>query len=392
MNLKEKIQELAKAYFNETIEIRRAIHCNPELAFEEHETAALVCKKLTEYNIPFEKNIAKTGVVGILKGKTPDKKCIALRADMDALPILEENNVDYKSRNEGKMHACGHDVHTANLLGVAKILSELRNEFEGTVKFIFQPSEEKVPSGAPAMIAAGVLENPKPDVIMAIHVSPEVEAGKIGFRSGVFMASSDEIYITVMGKGGHAARPQELVNPLYTASKILLAFEKITDINKPLVLSFGKLEAKGATNIVPDKVEIEGTLRCFDETLRQTIQQFVIDTAQSIAKENNCIAAVNILQGYPVLKNNETITEEVKQFTVEYIGAENTLELPIRMGSEDFAFYTHHIPSCFYRIGVGNIEKGITSGIHTPTFNIDERALETSVGNMVFATLKLLAT
>jgi len=392
MNLKEKIQQLAQSSFNEIVEIRRAIHSNPELAFEEFETAALVCRKLESYNISFEKNIAKTGVVGILRGKNPDKKCVALRADMDALPILEKNDVPFKSKNEGKMHACGHDMHTANLLGVAKILSEIRDELEGTVKFIFQPSEEKVPSGAPAMIEAGVLENPKPEMLLGIHVSPEIEVGKIGFRNGVFMASSDEIYITVIGKGGHAARPQDLTNPLYVAAKILTAFENVTDISKPLVLSFGKLEAKGATNIVPDKVEMEGTLRCFDEVLRNNMQQFVIETAQKIAKENNCIAEVNILKGYPVLKNNESLTEQAKKFSIEYMEHKNVLDLPIRMGSEDFAFYTHHVPSCFYRIGVGNIEQGITSGLHTATFNIDEKALEISVGNMAYTTLHLLAS
>jgi amidohydrolase len=289
------------------------------------------------------------------------------------------------------MHACGHDVHTANLLGVAKILSELRNEFEGTVKFIFQPSEEKIPSGAAAMIEAGVLENPKPDVLLGIHVTPEMEVGTIGFKSGVFMASCDEIYITINGKGGHAANPKVLINPIYTASKILLAFENITDLDKPIVLSFGKVEAKGATNIVPDKVDLAGTLRCFDETLRTDMQQFIKNTAEKIATENNCTVDVNILIGYPVLINNRDITEQVKKYTNEYLGVENVLELPIRMGSEDFSYFTHHVPSCFYRLGVGNSVKNVTSGLHTPTFNIDEKALAISVGNMAFATVKLLS-
>jgi amidohydrolase len=389
MNLKGKIQQLAQSAFSETVEIRRAIHQNPELSFEEYETAALICKKLEEYQIPFEKNIAKTGVVAILKGKNPDKKCIALRADMDALPITEANDIDYKSRNEGKMHACGHDVHTANLLGVAKILSQLKDEWEGTIKFIFQPSEEKMPSGAAAMIAAGVLENPKSDLLLGIHVSPELEVGKIGFRSGAFMASADEIYITVKGKGGHAARPQEVINPLYTASKILLAFENITDLQKPVVLSFGKIEGRGATNIIPDTVALAGTLRCFDESLRNEMQQFVQATAQRITSENNCSVEINIVQGYPVLINDAQVTEKVKSLTAEYIGADNTLELPIRMGSEDFAFYSHHVPACFYRIGVGNSSKGITSGIHTATFNIDEKALEISAGNMAYVVVNL---
>jgi amidohydrolase len=385
--LKEKIQQLAAKYFDEIVSIRRTIHQHPELAYEEIQTAALVCIELDKLNIPYTKNIAKTGVVAVLKCNNPEKKCIALRADMDALPITEANTIDYKSKHEGKMHACGHDVHTANLLGVAKILSELRNEIEGTYKFIFQPSEEKMPSGAAAMIAAGALENPKPDLILGIHVSPEIEAGKIGFRSGAFMASADEIYFKVIGKGGHAARPQEIINPLFTTSKILLAFENVTDLNKPVVLSFGKLEAKGATNIVPDYVSVEGTLRCFDESVRNEMQQFIKTTAEKIAAENNCICEVNILEGYPVLVNNDSVTQKAQALTTEYIGSENVLDLPIRMGAEDFAFYTHHIPACFYRIGVGNVAKGITSGIHTATFNIDEEALKVSVGNMAWAAI-----
>lgn len=387
--LKEKIQQLAAQYFEEVVAIRRAIHEHPELAYEEMQTATLVGAELDKLHIPYTKNIAKTGIVAILKCNNPHKKCIALRADMDALPITEANNIVYKSKREGKMHACGHDVHTANLLGVAKILSKLRNEIEGTYKFIFQPSEEKMPSGAAAMIAAGALKNPKPDMILGIHVSPEIEVGKIGFRSGAFMASADEIYLKVIGKGGHAARPQEIINPIFTASKILLAFENTTNLSTPVVLSFGKLEAKGATNIVPDFVLAEGTLRCFDETLRNGMQQFIKATAEKIAIENNCTCEVTILNGYPVLVNDENITARAKEYTAAYIGDENILELPIRMGAEDFAFYTHHIPACFYRIGVGNAAKGIASGIHTTTFNIDEDALKTSVGNMTWLAVSL---
>jgi amidohydrolase len=390
MNLKSIIQQLAQSAFNEMVEIRRTIHQYPELAFEEYETSALVCKKLEAYKIPFEKNIAKTGVVGILKGKNPEKKCIALRADMDALPIDEANDIDYKSRHKGKMHACGHDVHTANLLGVAKILSQLKSELEGTVKFIFQPSEEKMPSGAAAMIAAGVLENPKPDIILALHVSPELDTGKIGFRSGPFMASADEIYITVTGKGGHAARPQEVINPLYTASKILLAFENSTDLTKPVVLTFGSIEGKGATNIVPDTVTMAGTLRCFDELLRNEMQQFIRTTAQQIALNNNCSCNIHIVQGYPVLVNDLAITEKAKIFSAEYVGTNNIVELPIRMGAEDFAFYSQQVPACFFRIGVGNAAKGITAAIHTSTFNVDEKALEISAGLMAWLTIHLL--
>lgn len=387
--MKEKIQQLAKDFFQEVVNIRRTIHANPELAYEEFETATLIARELDQLQIPYQKNIAGTGIVAILQCQNPYKKCVALRADMDALPIEEANEVAYKSQHKGKMHACGHDVHTANLLGVIKILHALQHEIEGTYKFIFQPSEEKMPSGATAMIAAGALQNPTPDCILALHVSPEIEVGNIGFRSGAFMASADEIYITVRGKGGHAARPQEIINPLFTAAKILSAFENITDLSKPLILSFGKIEGKGATNIVPDTVSIEGTLRCFDETIRNETQQWVQATAQQIAIDNHCTIEVNIIKGYPVLINNELITAQVKKYTAEYIGLDHVLNLPIRMGAEDFAFYTHHIPACFYRIGVGNAAKGITSGIHTSTFNIDEQALEISIGNMAWVSVNV---
>ncbi len=390
MNLKERIKNLSEENFREVVAIRRAIHECPELGYEEEKTAGLVCKKLTEYNIPFVKGIAKTGVVALLQGKNPDKKCVALRADMDALPILETSDIPYKSKNEGKMHACGHDVHTANLLGTAKILSALRNEFEGTIKFIFQPSEEKMPSGAAAMITEGVLENPKPEAIFGIHVSPEIQIGKVGFRSGPFMASADEIYLKVIGKGGHAARPQEVINPLFTVAKIISAFERVTDLNKPVLLSFGHIEGKGATNIIPDSIYIEGTLRCFDETLRNEMHSFIQKTIEKICEENRCSCDLNIMKGYPVLVNNESLTEQTKNKAGEYLSSDKILDLPMRMGAEDFAFYSHHIPACFYRIGVGNADQGITSNIHTSTFDIDEDALKLSTGLMAFLAISTM--
>ena len=386
--MKEKINQLSEKYFPRVVALRRLIHSNPELSWEEHQTSALVVEELKKAGIEVYTGIAKTGVIGILKGKNPESKCIALRADMDALPINEQNKIDYCSKTPGKMHACGHDVHTANLLGVAMILSEMKNEIEGTIKFIFQPSEEKIPSGAEAMIKAGALENPKPDKIFGLHVSPELEVGTLGFCSGKFMASSDEIYLTVIGKGGHAAQLQNLVNPLLVASEILLALQTISDATIPVVLSFGKIEGKGATNIVPDKVEIAGTLRCFDEKLRMELHQKTKSVAQSIAKKNNATCDVNILVGYPVLINDEAVTSKAKTLAQNFIGNQNVKDIPTRMGSEDFAYYTHHTPACFYRLGVGNTSKGITSGLHTPTFNIDESALKLSIGFMSWLTLQ----
>ncbi len=382
--MKDKISALAEKYFARVIELRRQIHANPELSWEEVETSKLVAQELMRCGIEVQTRLAKNGVVGILKGRNPESKCIALRADMDALPITEENAVPYCSKNVGVMHACGHDVHTSNLLGAAMILSEMRGEIEGTYKFIFQPSEEKIPSGAEAMIKAGVLENPRPDKIFGLHVSPELEAGTFGFCGGRFMASSDEVYLTVNGKGGHAARIEELKNPLLIAAEILLELRQLTDPQIPVVLSFGKIEGKGATNVVPDKVEIAGTLRCFDETLRTQLHKQIDFICERVAEKYITHCDVHILKGYPVLINNEALTAATKRNAGDYANAKNIVDLPPRMGSEDFAYYTHQLPACFYRLGVGNKKQGITSGLHTATFNVDESALKTSIGLMAY--------
>lgn len=383
----EKIKSLAEKFFPRVIELRHKIHANPELSWQEFETSKLVAQTLKQIGLETETGVATTGVVGILKGKNAGKQCIALRADMDALPIQEQNKVDYCSVNPGKMHACGHDVHTANLLGVAMILSELKDKLEGTIKFIFQPSEEKIPSGAEAMIKAGILKNPDVQKIFGLHVSPELEVGTFGFRGGKFMASSDEIYLTVIGKGGHAAQVQNVVNPLLIASEILLALKPLTDTNIPVILSFGNIEGKGATNVVPDKVEIAGTLRCFDEQLRAQMHEKIKSICTTVAINNAGQCEVNILKGYPVLLNDENVTAQTKKLATTFVGVENIIDMPIRMGSEDFAYYTHQVPACFYRLGVGNTARGITAGIHTPTFNIDESALQNSIGLMAWIAL-----
>ena len=344
--MKDRVKLLAAKYFPRVIELRRQLHANPELSWQEFETSKLVVaelEKLADFEV--QTGLVKTGVIGILKGKNPESKCIALRADMDALPITEQNELSYCSNNTGIMHACGHDVHTSNLLGVAMILAELRNEIEGTIKFIFQPSEEKIPSGAEAMIAAGVLENPKPEKIFGLHVSPEMEAGTFGFHGGRFMASSDEIYLTVIGKGGHAAQIQNVVSPLLIASEILIALKFYTDLSIPTVLSFGKNEGKGATNIIPDRVEIAGTLRCFDETFRRERHEKIKNLCKNVAELNGGTCEVEILKGYPVLLNNETVTEQTFLLAKSFLPQGKALEIPIRMGSEDFAYYTHQVPA-----------------------------------------------
>ena len=384
----DKIKALSARYFPRVIELRRQIHANPELSWDEVATSKLVADELRRLSgMEVTTGIAKNGVVGILKGKNAASKCIALRADMDALPIAEQNKVEYCSKNPGKMHACGHDVHTSNLLGTAMILADLKDEWEGTIKFIFQPSEEKIPSGAEAMIKAGVLQDPKPAAIFGLHVSPELEAGTFGFHGGRFMASSDEIYLTVIGKGGHAALIQNVISPLMIAAEILLALKPLTDLNVPTVLSFGKIEGLGATNVIPDKVELAGTLRCFDEKLRTERHEKIKAICESVATQNGGSCQVHILKGYPVLVNNEPVTEKAKALAEAFMGAASIIEMPIRMGSEDFAYYTHELPACFYRLGVGNKDKGITSGLHTPTFNVDEDALQASIGLMSWIAL-----
>lgn len=384
----DQVEQLAENFFEKTVDLRRQIHAYPELSFQEFQTAELVFNTLQALSFDDVYRCAKTGVVGVLKGKNSDKYCVGLRADMDALPIQELTNCSFKSVHNGIMHACGHDVHTANLLGVAMILSELKNEWEGQVKFIFQPSEEKMPSGAETMIREGVLENPRINCLLGMHVHPELEVGNVGFCAGKFMASADEIYLTVKGKGGHAAQPQNFISPLLIASKVLLALDELNDKDFPVVLSFGKIIAEGATNVIPEKAEIAGTLRCFDEKKRSEIHHKINSICKEIAQASKGECEVKILKGNPVLTNHELLTNYCKDV------AANTMvkvqELPKRMGSEDFAFYTEKVPSCFYRIGVGNLAKGIHSPIHTPTFDVDENCLKTATILMSWLTLQLL--
>ncbi len=391
----DKIKEKAAAYKNEVISIRRHLHQHPELSFEEYNTSKYVCAKLDEYGIEYKNGIVKTGIVALIKGNNPDKKIVALRADLDALPIVEENEVEYKSVNHGVMHACGHDVHTSSLLGVAKILNELRDEFEGTIKLIFQPGEEKLPGGASAMIKEGVLESPKVDSIIGQHVYPQLEAGKVGFKSGMYMASNDELYMTVYGKGGHAALPHLNVDPVLITAHILTALQQVVSRmslpSTPTVLSFGKIIGDGATNVIPNKVELEGTFRSMDENWRTEAHKKMMNMAESIAKSMGGKCELNIIPGYPFLVNDEKVTNAAKQAAIGFLGKENVVDLDIRMTAEDFAFYSQAVPACFYRLGIKNDTKKINSGLHTSTFNIDENAIETSIGLMSWLAIKALS-
>jgi len=384
--LKDKIKKLSKEYHREIIDIRRHIHQNPELAFEEDQTAAFVSQKLTEYGIEHKTGIAKTGIVALIKGQNPDNYVVGLRADMDALPILEANTHDFISKNKGKMHACGHDAHTASLLGVAKILNTIKNEFEGTIKLVFQPSEEELPGGASVMINEGVLENPKVDIMIGQHVYPELPAGTVGMKSGRYMASTDELYLTVKGKGGHGAIPDRNIDPVLIASHIVTAMQQVVSRNAlpsmPTVVSFGKFIANGQTNIIPDEVHLEGILRTFDETWRQEAQQKIRNIATGIAQSMGGDCTVRIDRGYPVVVNDEKVTETSRQFAKDFLGAEHVYQLDYRMTAEDFAYFSQKVPSTFYRLGVRNEEKGIISSLHSNTFDIDESSLITSIGTM----------
>lgn len=400
MNVIDHIKQTAANIFSEVQLIRRHIHQNPELSFQEHQTSRYIQSILTKHAIPFTAGVVDTGIVALIKGKNPDKKTILLRADMDALPIEEKNNVPYVSANKGVMHACGHDVHTASALGAAIILNELKGEFEGSIKIIFQPGEEVLPGGASLMLKEGILENPKVQTAMAQHVFPSMETGKVGFKTGMYMASTDELYITVNGKGGHAAMPQDYVNPLIIASEILLAIHNqfmkpgaLKGTNGetiPTVVAFGNIEGKGATNVIPEKVEIAGTFRTMNEEWRKEVHHLLQETVKKVSAPYGIESKIVIEKGYPFLVNDEKLTSACIGWAKEYLGNDNVEELPLRMTAEDFAFISQKVPSCFYRLGTGNKALGITSGVHTPTFDIDEKALQIGSGLMAYLAVKQL--
>lgn len=385
--LLSQIQRLSREYANEVVSFRRHLHAHPELSYQEENTAMFITEKLISFGLT-PTRMATTGVVTLIEGKNPAKKTIALRADIDALPITEQNKVDYRSTQPGVMHACGHDVHTSSLLGTAKILSQLRNEFEGTIKLIFQPGEEKNPGGASIMIREGVLENPAPQAIIGQHVFPLLPVGKIGFREGKYMASSDEIYLKVIGKGGHGATPELTIDPVVIASHIIIALQQVISRNaspkQPTVLTFGKITANGATNIIPDEVNIAGTFRALDEKWRSEGLKRIQKMAESIAEGMGGKCEVDIHHGYPYLENNPALTQRIKQAAAQYVGADNVVDIDLTLGSEDFAYYSQIIPASFYRLGTRNESKGITSYVHTPTFDIDEDALAIAPGLMAW--------
>ncbi|ASU32093.1 M20 metallopeptidase family protein [Mucilaginibacter xinganensis] len=391
--IKEQIQQLSKDIFNDTVATRRHLHAHPELSFNEVETSAYVAGRLEALGLQYQR-MADNGLVALIKGDKPSDKVVALRADMDALPITEANDVPYKSQNVGVMHACGHDAHTSSLLGTARILTDLKSQFGGTVKLIFQPAEEKLPGGASLMIKEGVLENPKPQAVLGQHVMPLIEAGKVGFRAGKYMASTDELYVTVRGKGGHGAQPQQNIDPVIITAHILTALQTIisrfADPKSPSVLSFGKVIANGATNVIPNEVYLEGTFRTMDENWRNDAHIKMKKMAEGIAESMGGTCEFNIMRGYPFLINEEKLTIATRGHAEDYLGKENVLDLDIWMAAEDFAYYSQVADSCFYRLGTRNESRGITSSVHTPTFDVEEDAFKISTGLMAYLAVKQL--
>lgn len=390
--LTEKIKQLAKQYAPELITVRRYLHANPELSYQEFKTAEYVKTKLSELGIPFESK-ATTGILGIINGKNPNSRVFALRADMDALPILEENEVPYQSLNKGVMHACGHDVHTTILLGAARILNELKDEWEGTIKLIFQPGEEKNPGGASYMIKDGVLDNPKPQGIVGLHVHPGLNIGQLSFKKGRVMASADEIYITIRSKGGHAAAPHLTADTVLIASQLIVSLQQIISRNNnptsPSVLSICSIQGGHTTNVIPSEVKLMGTFRAMDETWRYKAHDLIRKQAKGLVEGMGAELDLHIDVGYPTVDNDPVFTDAAWKLADEYMGKEHVEETETRMGAEDFGYYTQVIPGCFYRLGVRNESKGIIHQVHTPKFDIDENAIEIGVGMMAYLGVNL---
>jgi amidohydrolase len=391
--IKEKIQQLSSDIFNDVVANRRHLHANPELSFHEAQTSAFIAGKLDSLGLSYQR-MADNGLVALITGEKPSDKVVALRADMDALPITEANEVSYKSKNTGVMHACGHDAHTSSLLGTAKILTDLKSQFGGTIKLIFQPAEEKLPGGASLMIKEGVLENPKPQAVLGQHVMPLIDAGKVGFRAGKYMASTDEIYVTVRGKGGHGAQPQQNIDPVIITAHMLTALQQVVsrfaDPKSPSVLSFGKVIANGATNVIPNEVYLEGTFRTMDEKWRNDAHIRIKKMAEGLVESMGGTVDFNIVRGYPFLINEEKLTAITRSHAEDYLGKANVLDLDIWMAAEDFAYYSQVADSCFYRLGTRNESRGIISSVHTPTFDVEEDAFKISTGLMAYLALKQL--
>jgi amidohydrolase len=385
----EQIRSLAEAHYPDVLAMRRHLHMHPELSYQEVETSSFVAAQLQRLGLEVQTGIGGYGLTAFIRGNNPESRLVALRADMDALPIVEQNDVEYKSKREGLMHACGHDVHTSSLLGAAIILNNLREHVEGTIQLVFQPAEEVLPGGASLMLKDGVFAKKKPQAIFGQHVYPELPAGKIGLKPGVYMASADELYVTVKGRGGHGAKPDRNIDPVLIASHLIVALQQVVsrwaNPSMPSVLSFGKVIANGATNIIPGEVKIEGTFRTFDEKWRKEAHERMIALADGLVKGMGGEVDFRIEVGYPVLKNDESLTLRARELAVEYLGSENVVDLNVRMTAEDFAYYGHEMPGCFYRLGTASPnDESKSFSVHHPRFDIDEDSLKTGMGLMAW--------
>jgi len=385
--MKEKILALSEQYYNEVVTVRRAIHSFPELAFEEKKTSALVAKTLAALGLKVETGIAKTGVIGILEGASSGP-CVAIRADMDALPILERTDLPYASQNAGVMHACGHDAHTAMALGAAMTLSQLKKDIRGTIKFLFQPSEEKAPGGAPEMILEGALKNPNVDAIFGQHVLSNAESGSVGFRPGAMMASADELYITIIGKGGHGAKPHLTIDPIVVASHVVIALQTVVsrriDPLEKCVLTIGKFTGGTATNVIPHEVSLAGTLRTMNEDVRKQAHKLIDETIRGVARGLGADYELTVVSGYPTLVNDESVTAFALNAAADLLGKKNVFEAELFMGAEDFAYFLQKIPGTFFRLGVCDPKKKNPADIHDAHFTLDERAMVTGTATLAY--------
>lgn len=387
-DLRQIILDGSEKLQTEVIGLRRHFHRNPELSYNEYKTSSFIEEWLKENGIPYRGGIAGTGIIATVSGTAKGKRVIGVRAEMDALPVDERAENDFSSINKGIMHACGHDAHLAMLMGTGKLLNGMRDKFGGTVLLIFQPGEEKSPGGARLMIESGAFSDPKPDMFIAQHVLPELETGKIGYKPGRYMASCDEIYITVKGKGGHAALTALHTDQIYIASNLVVKLKNTMSERQsarkiPTVLGIGRISGEGATNVIPEKVEIAGTFRTFDEKWRSEALNHIRLVADVIAREFGVNAEVRIAEGYPVLVNDEKITKAAVELSAGLVGEENIETYDIRMSSDDFSFYGALAPSLYYRVGIK--KKGAEmKKLHTPDFDIDEEGLKTGVANMTW--------
>ncbi len=390
----DKINDLSQKYFSSAIAFRQKMHRKPELSFEEEETALLISKELELLSVPFIKGVGGNGLVATLKGKNSNKRIIALRADFDALPINEDTNLDFASENNGVMHACGHDMHTASLLSVLRVLNDSKEEWEGTIHFVFQHAEELLPGGAKQMLEADLFGDLQPEFVIAQHVDPDIEVGTFGFKSGKYMASNDEIYLTIEGHGGHAAMPHKINDTVLSASQTIVNLQQIASrlvpSTVPMVLSFGKIQAEGATNVIPDRVEIAGTFRMFDEEIRKEVYQHINRIAESTSQSFGTTCKVDIRRGYPVVDNNEELTNTAKRIVEGNWGKDKIINLDYRMTSEDFGYFSQKYKSLFYRLGVGHKDQALNFPLHSAKFNPNEDALFYSIWFMSTLALDLL--